>query len=472
MPSRRTFLSGTAAVATSTLTSGFPTVTAREASDMTYEEGLAAKFRGGEYHLGLLALAHVGGFDDRLPNWLKLAQEAEPSLDVADLRRVFDAVLSGDVERIERSVVGDLTPDALSGKDAVGAGRLDEGLADVAIRPLTLLGRGDVLVALHDNAVERMAERSSAVTVTAALSLGEAGDWRHARRILERARTTANIPIGNHAEELLWKHAYLHGEVDGVMPLLAEMPFRTDEPIRADVNAWTLKAYQIRRGIPGIEVMPIERKYHYAYLDAIAMQIARLETDPNEAGRVDALRKAIMPERTINFIHADRGLSLVLDTVGTSLLKARAAVIARSRNYDLAAALARTPLANAMLDAPYTMIACFLEEGDWQGAAAIAAEHDPRQRSVPPGFDDDRLESYVRLYDRLAVAAAWAGDDAAAAGFFRRAKEGWEALLAEHPDDYAPEYLDWSETLLAGAAEGRLPRKLLYVLLYAFFHPY
>ena len=45
---------------------------------MRYEDGLAARFEQGDVSLTLMALAHIGGFAERLPGWLAASQQEYP----------------------------------------------------------------------------------------------------------------------------------------------------------------------------------------------------------------------------------------------------------------------------------------------------------------------------------------------------------------------------------------------------------
>jgi hypothetical protein len=54
----------------------------------------------------------------------------------------------------------------------------------------------------------------------------------------------ANIDLAHGYETLLWQYAYLHGETERAMPILAQAPLRTDLPHLVDHRAWQLQAYQ------------------------------------------------------------------------------------------------------------------------------------------------------------------------------------------------------------------------------------
>ena len=87
------------------------------------------------------------------------------------------------------------------------------------------------------------------------------------------------------------------------------------------------------------------------------------------------------------------------------------------------------------------------------------------------GFDDTRIEDYIALYNHLAIAAARAGDDDAAAAFLANSKavDRTKVRREGDADDIGTDArFSTIETLFAGAAEGRLPRKYLHLFLPAF----
>jgi hypothetical protein len=444
---------------------------------MRYEERLGGLFARGDAKLEHMALAHIAGFGDRLPDWLARTREAKRNLNTEELQRVFAALLAGDAASIEEALRGSdpggmdfLVSLHLSSRDRRQPEWLDVALG-VVVDPLILLGRGDVLAALHANSLHRLgAGKQSSVTVAAALALGKAGEWAHAREILDLARRgVANIDVAFHEESFLWQYAYLHGQVDSVMPLLAEMPFRSELPHLAEARQWKLKAYQIRVGRPGIDVPVIADKQPHGYVEAAAMQIAALDGDPSAADLVAKLRRALRP-RSVDITYVDGGVSLSLDMVDRTIAKAAAQIAARRKDSSLGWRL-RDGEGSILIDPASDLINAFLEEADWRGAAKIAEQHDPRRRPVPRGFDDDRVHQYVRLYIRLALAAAWSGDDAGAAECLGKGKA---ADQAQPPDNRPPgenPFL-WLKTLLAGAAEGLLPRRFLDVLTHGQLDPY
>ena len=124
-----------------------------------------------------------------------------------------------------------------------------------------------------------------------------------------------------------------------------------------------------------------------------------------------------------------------------------------------------------LLDPPTVVIDALLEEGDWRAAAEIAKDHDPLKQDLIEGFDDHRPMQAVDLYTHLAFAAAWKGDDAAAAALLAQAKNIPRTDIHED-DGPMPDQFPWYETLLAGLAEGRLPRKYIYLFTGAFRSPY
>ena len=155
------------------------------------------------------------------------------------------------------------------------------------IDPLILLGRADLVAALHANSLQRLgAHATSELTVPAVRSLAEAEEWDHCLDVIKRApHTWPVIDVYLAFERLIWKHAYLHGRVDSVMPVLAEVPFSRPMSREAEARPWRLKAYQIRAGA-SVTIPVIEGEQPAGYTEAAAMQIAALAHDPASAGMV------------------------------------------------------------------------------------------------------------------------------------------------------------------------------------------
>lgn len=444
---------------------------------MRYEDGLASLYTFERLAgLDLMVMSHLAGFNDRIPAWLSRAQqEDDPRLAVTDLQRVFAALLAGDVGAIEASL---RTADfdnmnfplwvMFLSRGTSGDERLDRALSLVAV-PLVLLGRGDILADLHDNSLRRMgAGAKSAITMHAAVALAQAGDWDHALRILENARASSgDISLISPQEKWLWQHAYLQGRMD-VLPQLAAMPFQAVLTELAERRGWLVKAHQIRAGVRGVDVPVIEEDQPNGYLQAAAMQIAALADDAAQADYVRELRR-VVKARTFRITVPQRGLDMTVTDPPPAFSEAEVQIAVRRKNYVKAAELARVRVPrNVLLDPPDVVINAFLEEGDWRAAAAIAAEHDPRARPARPWFEDTRLSEYVNLQCLLATAAAWSGDDAAASEFLRKAKDAARPRRRKQGDEAVDGRFIWLETLLAGVAEGKLPRKVLHVLTPAF----
>jgi len=84
-------------------------------------------------------------------------------------------------------------------------------------------------------------------------------------------------------------------------------------------------------------------------------------------------------------------------------------------------------------------------------------------------FDDDPLDEYRSIQLAIAAMAARTGDDAAAQAFLRN-----YALSDERDPEASVDDLDigkacpWAATVLAGAAEGVIPRRFIALLLPVF----
>jgi hypothetical protein len=163
------------------------------------------------------------------------------------------------------------------------------------------------------------------------------------------------------------------------------------------------------------------------------------------------------------------GLSFSLGRTAHELFKAEVMIAARRKDHAQAARLARLPSHDPFIFASDVVIDSLLEEGDWRGAAAIAAEHDPRERPVKEGFDDDRLSEYRSVQLAIAAMAARSGDDIAAQTFLGNCALSYAREPKKRLDDLdLGAICPWSATALAGAAEGAIPRRLIALLLPVF----
>jgi hypothetical protein len=148
------------------------------------------------------------------------------------------------------------------------------------------------------------------------------------------------------------------------------------------------------------------------------------------------------------------------------LFKAEVMIAAKRKDHALAARLARRPSHDPFVSAANVVIDALLEEGDWRGAAMIAARHDSRDRRVMDDLDDDPLDEYRSIQLAIAAMAARTGDDAAAQVFLRN-----YALSDARDPEASVDDLDigeacpWAATVLAGAAEGVIPRRFIALLL-------
>jgi hypothetical protein len=418
---------------------------------MRYEALLAARWDE-KSNLLLMTMAHVSGFADRMP-WFASAPQ--------DDRDVLAALLTGDAAKIEAALRG-IEVRQRGDQEPSSPQWLDASLGEV-IEPLILVGRGDLILALHANSRARLgASASSGLAGDAALRLAMAGEWDHALRILQHeGRAHGDVEGPLYLEDLLWKLAYRHRAVATVMPVLAEIPFSAELKHLIAYRAWRLKAYQVRAGIADVVVPVIEGEQPMGYDKAAAMQIAALAQDPAAAERIANLRRVLKPRR-IEMMFVDRGVAHTLETSSQAFSTAEAQIVARRKDYARAAVLARMPVTGMMPDPSAVLIEALLDEGDWRAAVEIAQEHDPRQKPARPGFDDTRVSDYQWLYQFLALGAVRNGDDTAAAALLAEAKRARGSRTEE--EDWRESAYAWLDTLFAGIAEGLLPRKHLDVL--------
>jgi hypothetical protein len=334
------------------------------------------------------------------------------------------------------------------------------------IKPLALLERGQVAAELHDE----MLNHGIQITLLTALTLAEASDWQHVLAALASGHQHDPDLSTSHATHVrLWRHAYLDGLTETVLPRLAAIPFDRSLAHAKELRGWWLTVRQIRAGNPAVRVPVIEPDQQSpGYVEAAAIQIAALAGDSSRARIVEDLRRVLKP-KTIRVDLPQRGLSFSMGGTAHELFKAEVMIAARRKDHAEAARLARLPSHDPFIFAADVVIDLFLEEGDWRGAAMIAAKHDPRERPVMEGFDEDRLDDYRSVQLAIAAMAARTGDDAAAQAFLRN------YALTYAPDPKTrPDNLDlgaicpWAATVLAGVAEGAIPRRAIALLLPVF----
>lgn len=271
----------------------------------------------------------------------------------------------------------------------------------------------------------------------------------------------------------MWKQAYLQGEIDTVLPRLAAIPFHRDRAHAAAGRAWQLIAYRIRAGQTDIPIPVLaEADQPFGYAEAAAMKVAALEETPSRAEEVADLRRVIAPHTTE--VHAvDRGvvIRLTLDPLSAAQIH----IAAGRRDYAKLSTIADAP-SSSLPPLSASIVDALLDAGDWRGAADFADRYDLRDQPVIPGFDDTRLEEHCMLQLILAAAAARGGDDAAAGAHLAEhvaaLRAVWEAEREEwDADEDAAENVETVEpalraaTVLAGAAEGVVPRPFLAMLL-------
>src|SRR5262249_49845087 len=125
----------------------------------------------------------------------------------------WEVLLSGSARDIEGNVR------ALISSDRHGSD-LGFALRDL-IEPLALLERSQVAAELHDEILNHEIQ----ITQHTALTLAAAGDWQHVLAVLMRGhQRDPDLSISFAAQERLWRHAYLDGLTETVLPRLAAIP--------------------------------------------------------------------------------------------------------------------------------------------------------------------------------------------------------------------------------------------------------
>jgi hypothetical protein len=401
-----------------------------------FEEGLARlfAFENGNSLLTLLALADRARLSERIPDWL--TRKADGSVRrkfalgwlgpqwIKNIVPFWETLRTGSAREIEGSVRALISSDR-RGND------LEFALRNL-IRPLALLERGQVAVELHDEMLNHRIQ----ITRQTVLTLAEAGDWEHVLTVLTNGhRHDPDLSIGFAVQQRLWRYAYLDGLTETVLPRLAAIPFDRDVAHAKELRAWWLTAHQIRAGNTAARVPVIgPDQQSPGYVGAAAIQIAALAGDSAQARVVEDLRRVLTPQ-TIKVDLPQRGLSFSLARTPHELFKAEAMIAARRKDHVQAARLARLSPHDPFIFAADVVIDALLEQGDWRGAAMIAAKYDPRERPVMEGFDDERLDDYRSLQLAIAAVAARSGDDAAAQTFLANYALSHARDAGKGPDD-------------------------------------
>jgi hypothetical protein len=440
-----------------------------------FEDGLARlfAFERGNNLLTLLALAERAHLSQRIPDWL--TRKADGSVRrkftfdwlgpqwIKDIASFWEVLRAGSARDIEGNVR------ALISTDRHGSD-LKFALRNL-LEPLALLERSQVAAELHDE----MLNHGIQITLQTALTLAQAGDWQHVLAVLTSGHQhDPDLSTSFSVHERLWRHAYLDGLTETVLPRLVAIPFDRSLAHAKELRAWWLMVRQIRAGNPAVRVPVIEPDQQSpGYVEAAAIQIAVLAGDPSQAEIVEDLRR-VLTRKTLTVDLPQRGLSFSMGRTAHELFKGEVMIAARRKDHAQATRLARLSSHDPFISAADVVIDAFLEEGDWRSAAMIAAKHDPRRRPVMEGFDDDRLDEYRSIQLAIAAMAARTGDDAAAQVFLRNYALSDARDPEASVDDLDMNDLDlgdvcpWAATVLAGAAEGIIPRRFIALLLPVF----
>ena len=324
-----------------------------------FEEGLSNLFRNsdGRNLLTLMALAQAAGRAERLEEWLIAGPDsvrrtrfwAGPiaNKSIKEIVSAWQILCDGKANDIQNAF-------AASDRDEL------DTMGGSLIRPLTILDRGHIVVALHEELLNR---GETAISEAAALTLAEFGDWERALAILTGAHRDGASPRFNlSTQDLLWKHAYLQGHADTVLPKLAAIPFDRNISHAKGLRAWQLLAYQIRAGRSDVCVPVVEPKDQTpGYVEAAVIQIADLADESSEANTVRELRRVLKTTKPIKMDVAGRGLSFEVRGLSEQLFKAEVQITARRKDYPKAAALARSSSHNPFIFASDVVIDAFID---------------------------------------------------------------------------------------------------------------
>jgi hypothetical protein len=437
----------------------------------SFDESLAALLSKEEYVDGrwllILALAERGGWQDQVHHELTRRPAAGTvyiswvgKRPVEELRSLWTTIQEKSAPEI-----GDAIHTLVLSPKQRDSSPIFELALTHLLMPLVVLDRRD---AAHQLA-EKGERLGGQLLEVGALIFAGLGDWDRALSLLENAHARgASRHTSFAAQGLLWKHAYLQGEIETAMPRLARIPFDSALSHTPSLREWLHKTYRIRAGKDDVVVPVLEHSAQPpGYVEAAATKVAALDRQGRTV-EADTLRSVLKP-LTTSLEVPQRGIAVSLAHVPAELFRAEVRIAVRNKDHSSAVRLAASNSRYLFAAALDVVIDAYLEEGDWRSAATTAQAHDPRSRPPVPGFDDTRLSDYLDLQFMFAVAASRGGDDAAALAH----ASNWLAALCALPED---DRLgrdqnggwQWPMMLLAGVAEGKISRNLLAVLLPAF----
>jgi hypothetical protein len=306
-----------------------------------FEDGLARlfAFERGNNLLTLLALAERAHLSQRIPDWLR--RKADGSVRrkftfdwlgpqwIKDIASFWEVLRAGSARDIEGNVR------ALISSDRHGSD-LKFALRNL-LEPLALLERSQVAAELHDE----MLNHGIQITLQTALTLAQAGDWQHVLAVLTSGHQhDPDLSTSFSVHERLWRHAYLDGLTETVLPRLAAIPFDRSLAHAKELRTWWLMVRQIRRKPCRARSGDRARSACAGYVEAAAIQIAVLAGDPSQAEIVEDLRRVLTP-KTLTVDLPQRGLSFSMGRTAHELFKGEVMIAARRKDHAQATRLAR-----------------------------------------------------------------------------------------------------------------------------------
>ncbi|MFM9940160.1 MAG: hypothetical protein ACKVP7_11780 [Hyphomicrobiaceae bacterium] len=375
---------------------------------------------------------------------LKLLSWQSPAAPSAVLEQ-WEVLRSGDATTIFQSI------DKFTLRNLKSARQL--ALGELLV-PLFVLARDDVL---HELALQHT-ESDSSFYEPLALALMQIGEWEKALVVLESVHKDKSPSGGNMwANSMYWKQAERQRVDEHTLRRLASIPllrFQSDAARASDL--WPLL---LLSGREVLDLTPAAASAQPAWSKAAAIKVAMLE----RAGRREEADRwlAALDKPPTEMILVEKGMQISFSASAIDLAKARTHVAARERDIEALERLAALPSSNLLLQHDVMAIDAAIDEGDWIGAARLLKKFDPRQRTVPRGFDDDRSQVFASTHAILAALASSSGDDVNAAHHLA-------TMAAEICQPGAPaeaiNSVNFLATILAGAAEGKLPHRLVGVL--------
>ncbi|MFM9941402.1 MAG: hypothetical protein ACKVP7_18110 [Hyphomicrobiaceae bacterium] len=329
------------------------------------------------------------------------------------------------------------------------------------IYPLLVLAREETLLSTISRILPPGPVSNSYIVEELAAKLLHLGQTERAILVLESAQRSGTS-FGFAGTNQIWKAALRYRMPSPQLERLSTALVELKAPPR--IAALARARYEAARLLSG-DVQPSPAPQSVTDQELTNWPIATMSVALHErAGRPAeaALWLATISPATTNMTVVEAGRSFNYSLREIDLLTARTQLAVRHRDNAALETLARTASPGLFVDSSRLVIDALIDDGDWKGAAAMLEKFDPRNVRAHKGFADDRLQRFVTVHAQIAALAGMSGE-------FQLAERHFDVAFLAACKGVASasemaDALGFLAIVLAGAAEGKLDRRLIGVL--------